>query len=456
MNIAELPSLLNVPPKLLPVLNEFTGYRYFLLDGGRGSGKSHTVARFLLYIAEHRKVRIVCGRETQNSIEESVYTILKDLITENNLAFEVQTKKITHRITGSTFKFKGFREQGAVNIKGVEGCDILWIDEAQSITKTTLDIIIPTVIRKQSAKLFFTMNRYLMDDAVPELLVGDPECMHIQINYFENPFCSLAIKNAAETMKIKRPKDYNHTYLGHPLASASDYLFNHQKLREAYDIKPFGELFFKQRVMGIDFAAQGDDQCVATVLDRLSNQHWGLTERTPWDEPDTMISVGKIVNLIGTHKPQVTVLDIGGMGKPVFDRLSEVLINTKDHQLVPYDGGSTDGVDTDHYANIRAASYYTTRDWFDQGFLCIDRNKDAEVIKQLEKIKMKYRSNGVRLIQDKLEMKKPPPIGVGYSPDDADSLNMAVWGACNFLGKRANSNSDSVMPKRISGSKRRK
>jgi phage terminase large subunit len=380
--------------------------------------------------------------EIQANIEESVYTLLCDLITENNLAFEIQKSKITHRLTGSTFKFKGFREQGSVSIKGVEGCDILWIDEAQSITKNTLDIIIPTVIRKQSAKLFFTMNRFLMDDAVPELLVGDPECLHIQINYFENPYCSLAIKNAAENMRIKRPKEYNHIYLGQPLASASDYLFNHQKLREAFDIKPFGDLIFKQRVLGIDFAAQGDDQCVAVVLDRLSNQHWGVTERIPWDEPDTMISVGKIVNLIGIHKPDVTVLDIGGMGKPVYDRLVEVGM-----KIQAYDGGSTDGVDTNHYANIRAESYFGLREWFDGGFLCLDRVKDAEIVKQLDKIKMKYRSNGVKLIEAKLDMKKD----LGYSPDDADALNMAAWGARMFLGKQANSNSDTGTPRRKSG-----
>lgn len=450
MNI-ELPAILNIPPKLIRVITEFNVYRYILLMGGRGSAKSQTIGRLLLYIAEVCKVRVVCGRETQNSIEESVYTILKDLIRENNLNFEVQAFKIKHNKSGSEFIFKGFREQGAVNIKGLEGCDILWIDEAQSLSKTTLDVIIPT-IRKDKAKLIFTMNRFMRDDAVPEFLVGRPDCLTIEINYFENPFCPLNLKNEAEIMKNKSLRDYNHIWLGKPLATADDYLFNYDKLYEAYNIKPFGELFFKQRVMGIDFAAQGNDQCVATVLDRLSNQHWGLTERTPWDEPDTMISVGKIVNLIGIHKPAVTVLDIGGMGKPVFDRLSEVLINTKDHQLVPYDGGSTDGVDQNHYANIRASSYFMLKDWFDNGFLCIDRNKDAEVIKQLEKIKMKYRSNGVRLIQAKVDMKKE----LKYSPDDADSLNMAVWGACNFLGKRANSNSDSAAPKRISGSRRRK
>lgn len=445
-----VPEILNLPPKLLPVLTDFNGYQSFLLDGGRGGGKSHAVARILLYIAEQRKVRIVCGREIQANIEESVYTLLKDLIEQYALAFDVFKHKIVHKVTGSTFTFKGFREQGSVSIKGIEGCDILWIDEAQSITKPTLDIIIPTVIRKKNAKMMFTMNPFMRDDAVTEHFKGRGDCLHISINYFENPFCSLSMKNEAEVMRMKSVRDFNHIWLGHPLATADDYLFNYEKLYAAYDIKPFGEIFKRQRVMGIDFAAQGNDQCVATVLDRLSNQHWSLTERIPWDEPDTMVSVGKIINLIGTHKPNVTVIDIGGMGKPVFDRLNEVLVNSKDHTLVPFDGGSTQGVDTDHYGNIRAQSYFTLKDWFDNGFLCIDKNKDTEVVKQLEKIKFKYRSNGVRLIQSKVDMKKE----LRYSPDDADSLNMAVWGACHHMGSSANRISNDAPVTRKSGSNR--
>jgi hypothetical protein len=254
------------------------------------------------------------------------------------------------------------------------------------------------------------------------------------------------MKNEAEIMKNKSLRDYNHIWLGLPLATADDYLFNYDKLHAAYDIHPFGEMVHRHRVLGIDFAAQGNDQCVAAVLDRASNQHWKLAERIPWDEPDTMVSVGKIVHMIGTYKPDVTILDIGGMGKPVYDRLIEVGMDIR-----PFDGGSTQGVDTKHYANVRSASYHTTKDWFDNGFLCIDKNKDAEVVKQLEKIKFKYRSNGSRIIQAKVDMKKE----MGYSPDDADSVNMAIWGAVQHLGKLSTTTAGGeAKPVRISRSTR--
>lgn len=440
-----LPEILQIPPKMLPFVTQFNRYRYFLAEGGRGSGKSQTIGRLLLYIGDQRKVRIVCGREIQANIEESVYTLLKDLISQYDLPYDVLAHEIRHKFNGTTIKFKGFREQGSVSVKGLEGVDILWIDEAQSITKTTLDIIMPT-IRKEKSKIIFTMNRYMRDDAVCEEMVGNPECLHVQINYFENQFCPLNLKVQAENVKRRSQRDYNHIWLGHPLASADDYLFNYDQLHNSIGRVPFGETYFKQRVLGIDFAAQGNDQCVATVLDRVSNQHWNLTERLPWDEENTMHSIGKIVAMIGQFKPDAVIIDIGGMGKVVYDRLIELNIKN----LFAFDGGSTDGVDTNHYGNKRSAAYHLLDDWMDSGFLCVTE-KDREVIKQLEKIKRIYRSNGVRFIEDKKTMKKL----MKYSPDDADSLMMTVWAAVHCLGKPANSDSNrSQAPRRVSGSRR--
>lgn len=446
--IESLPEILNIPPKLMPVITDLNKYMLYLLEGGRGSSKSHTVARLLLYLGEQRKLRIVCGREIQANIEESVHALLKDLIDQYDLAYDVFAHKIRHKWTGTEFSFKGFREQGNVSVKGLEGVDILWIDEAQSITKPTLDIIIPTVIRTANPKIFFTMNRFLRDDAVPEYCAGRKECLHIKINYNENPFCPLALKIEADEMRERSQRDFDHIWMGEPIQQADDYLFNFHKLHKVFDIEPTGERFMRQRVLGIDFAAQGNDLCVATALDRITNQHWGLAERIPWDEPNTTVSIGKIVNIIGDLKPDVTVLDIGGMGKPVYDRLIEIGMD-----IIPFDGGSNEGIDKKTYVNHRAYGYYTVNDWLDSEFLMMEQ-KDMEVVKELEKIKMKYRSSGARLIQSKVDMKKE----LGFSPDNADSLMMAVWGAVNHLGKGTNSSAvhSAKKPVRKSGARQRR
>ncbi len=418
-----------MPPKLMPMVTEFNNYTYMYAEGGRGSAKTHSVARFFLYLASKYKLRIVCGREIQNSIEESVYTVLKDLIEEFNLPFEVQARKLTHKITGTTFTFKGFREQGSVSIKGLEGVDLLWIDEAQSVTNGTMSVLLPT-IRKNNSKVFFTMNRFMEDDAVHEYLSGRKDCLHIHIDYFENPFCPLRTKVEAEECKLKSQKEYDHIWLGKPQRTAGDMLFDQEKIGEAFHIEPFGATSFRTRVIGFDFAAQGDDQCVAYILDRVTNQHWETVEVIPWDEADAMVSVGKIVRIMGKYKPDAAVIDVGGAGSVVHNRLTEIGVT-----IGRFDGGSTDGVDIKQHANIRAQGYFECKDWIEDGFLRMDE-QDRLTVKEMKKIKFKYRSSGARVIQAKADMKKE----IGKSPDRADGLMMAIWAANHVLG---NANSES-------------
>lgn len=431
MDTIEVPDIINLPEKLMPLITDFNKYRYFLIEGGRGSGKTQGVTRFLSYLAEKNRVRIVCGRETQNSIEESVYTAFADIMREYDLNYRVMSSKIDHNESGSTIRFKGFREQGSVNIKGLEGVDLLWIDEAQAISKTSLDVLIPT-IRKPRSKLIFTMNRFMRDDAVYEFCAGRDDTLHIVCNYYDNPYCPDTLKIEAEICKARSEKDYRHIWLGEPLNSASDFLFDYDKLADATTRKPFGDLFEPQRVMGIDFAAQGDDLCVATILERRSGQHWQITDIIAWDEPDAMVSTGKIVDLLGKFKPDAAQLDIGGMGKPVYDRLKELNVD-----IHPFDGATTEGVDTKTYGNKRAQAYFRLKEWFADGFICMGKEFN-ELKKELEKIRFKYHSNGRRFIWSKLDLKKE----LGYSPDFADSLMMAV-DTTKLLGK-ANLNSNAM------------
>ena len=104
---------------MFPMITEFNNYVYFLGEGGRGSSKTQSVARFLLYLGDKYKIKICCGREIQNTINESVKAVFETLIDEFNLNYTVKDKEIVHKATGTTIIFKGFREQGKVNIKGL-------------------------------------------------------------------------------------------------------------------------------------------------------------------------------------------------------------------------------------------------------------------------------------------------------------------------------------------------
>ena len=96
----ELPEILNIPDKLIPVITNINKYNYFLIEGGRGGGKSQSVARIILWLAEQRNVRVCCGRETQATISDSVYKIFNDLINDYNLNFTIKYNKVIHNTRG--------------------------------------------------------------------------------------------------------------------------------------------------------------------------------------------------------------------------------------------------------------------------------------------------------------------------------------------------------------------
>lgn len=223
-----LPAMLNLPPKILPVLFNLNKYSLFLIEGGRGSGKTHSIGRIILYVGEKRKVRVCVGRVIKDSVKQSVLELFKNLIEQYNLDWDISENQIVHRKTGSVIFFKGFREQEIVNIKGLEGVDILWIDEAETVTKRAVDVIVPT-IRKPNSIIIFTMNRYVKSDAVYQYCTSRSNCFHVHINYFENPYCPQKLIDEANECKEKNLADYNHIWLGLPMEQGRTTLFRQKK-----------------------------------------------------------------------------------------------------------------------------------------------------------------------------------------------------------------------------------
>lgn len=418
------PELLSIPPKLQKLFELFNRYKIIIIEGGRGSAKSHSVARLLLYIMQMRIVRIVCGREIQATIEESVYTLFVDLISSFNLAFRVTKARITALTSSSTVGFKGFRERGAVNIKGIEGADIVWVDESQALTKPTIDALLPTLRKPDSpVKFIFTLNRLLREDAVMELATRS-DCLVIHIDYFENPFCPTTLLDEAEICRNRSERDYNHIWLGLPVKAGDEYIFPAEEIYASLKVLPYGDLFKRQRVLGIDWAAQGSDHCVGTVLERKSVEHWSLERQIIWDEPNTVLSVGRILAIIGEWKPDVIIIDIGGGGWNVYNDLLAANIPN----IYAFDGGSTKGI-SPRNINMRADGYWNLLDFFEKRWLCVTEGY-RDVLAELERIKRKFRPDGRNQVREKVEYKQEH----GDSPDRPDSLMMAVYGI-RFVGK---------------------
>lgn len=212
---------IQIPKEYKPLFDK--DWREAAIYGGRFSLKSHTVARVLLIKARQSKIRVACFREFQNSIAESSYQLLADLIKEYGFNdFQLTQNSIINKITGSDFIFRGLwnNEQ---SIKSIEGIDYAWIEEAQTISEKSLEVLVPT-IRKEGSQLIYTYNRLLEEDPVHKRLVleGRPNTIAINVNYDiaeKYGFLPQVIKDEIEDDKKNRPTLYKHKWLGEPFSN---------------------------------------------------------------------------------------------------------------------------------------------------------------------------------------------------------------------------------------------
>ena len=255
------------PITIVEIPNEFkrlfdSDWREAAVYGGRYSLKSHTVARTLLIKARQKKIRVGCFREFQSSIAESSHQLLSDLIKEYKLSdFSVTDKAIVNKINGSDFLFKGLwnNEQ---TIKSIEGIDIAWVEEAQTISKESLEVLTPTV-RKPGSQIIYTYNRFSEDDPIHTRLVteGRPNTLVINVNYdiaIKYGLMPKVILDEIEDDKKNRPALYRYKWLGEPSTSE----------RKIYkDWLVIDELDHHARLerYGIDFGYTNDPTAIVAI-----------------------------------------------------------------------------------------------------------------------------------------------------------------------------------------------
>jgi len=192
----------------------FVPARYKIFYGGRGSGKSHSVSTALLVKAASSPLRIICAREFQNSIGDSVISLLTDKIVETGLSgFSVLKNEITHA-NGSRFAFKGLR-QNVDSIKSFEGADICWVEEAQRVSEDSWKKLIPT-IRKDGSEIWMTLNPESEDDPTYQRFIANPPPGAIvrKINYDQNPWFTETLRQEMEYAKRVDYESYEHVWLG--------------------------------------------------------------------------------------------------------------------------------------------------------------------------------------------------------------------------------------------------
>lgn len=240
--------------------------RYKGAHGGRGSGKSNFFAEYLIERCILAKTNIVCVREIQKSLAQSVKKLLELKIEALGVGhlFEVQESVIKAK-NGGIILFQGLQNHTADSIKSLEGIDIAWVEEAQSLSQRSLDLLRPT-IRKPGSELLFSWNPNLASDPIDVLLRGEnppPDAVVVQANYMDNPWLPDVLRDEMEYDKKRDVDKYAHVWLGEYKRNSETRVFKNWKVEEFE--RPPGTIYR----LGLDFGFAVDP----TALVRCSTEN---------------------------------------------------------------------------------------------------------------------------------------------------------------------------------------
>ena len=213
----------------------FQPHRYKVAYGGRGSGKSWGFARALLLQASNKPLRILCAREIQRSIRQSVHQLLTDQIQALGLGpfYEVLESEI-RGINGSLFSFTGLANNTVESIKSFEGVQIVWCEEAQTISRKSWDILIPT-IRKPDSEIWVSFNPNIDTDNTYQRFVIDPpeNAKVVKINWQDNPWFPQVLEDERQH-SLKTNPDYANIWEGDCKAAVDGAIYSNE-IREAQE-----------------------------------------------------------------------------------------------------------------------------------------------------------------------------------------------------------------------------
>jgi phage terminase large subunit len=194
----------------------FNPSRYKVLYGGRGGAKSWGIATALLILGAQKPLSILCAREFQDSMEDSVHKLLVERINDLGLDnfYSVLKKEITG-INGTHFAFKGVRHNVS-KLKSFEGADICWVEEAANVSKGSWETLIPT-IRKAGSEIWISFNPELEDDETYQRFVKNPpsDVIQVPIGWRDNPWFPEVLRKEMLEMKARDPDAWLNVWEGH-------------------------------------------------------------------------------------------------------------------------------------------------------------------------------------------------------------------------------------------------
>ncbi len=423
--------------------------------GGRGGAKSQEIAQYVVYRVSAFGDKFVCAREFQNSIEDSSYSLLVEKIYAANLQdqFEIQANKIIHKTNGGKIDFVGLA-RNIMSFKSKFGYNGMWIEEAETVSKKSWEILTPT-IREEGSEIIATWNTGDTTSPTYQLLAApyieeinkngfyeDDYIYTAKVNYWNNPYFGEPLKTEMERCKASNYKEYLHIWCGEPKVEYDDSIIMAEWVDAAKDahkklphLKAIGEL-----VTSFDPADTGKDAKGLThrhgsiILQVLQKKDGDLDDAIAWAFDEAF-----------EKRSEILVYDSVGVGAGVKVGLKERILNKP---IIVHGFGGADAPtkgkykddkkNEDVFLNKRAQYWWLLRDRLENTYRAVEKGeyfdprtmisisseiKDFEQLKSELVRQQRKRTSGSRLIQlvSKAEMKKQ---GIP-SPNMADSLVMS-------------------------------
>lgn len=394
---------MNFLPQFKPLFEKF---RYKVCFSGRASAKSTHIAIALLWYASRTNMKILCLREHLNSIQESSKAQLEQIIeqTGTSHAWTITKTEIVHNVTGSRFLFKGLATNYN-SIKSIPDIDIAFIEECETISKESLDILIPT-IRKENSQIWFAGNPRDRMEAVAQMFIENappPSTVIISNDYRDNPYLSQTIIDEANHMKESNPELYRHIWLGEYL-DVSNLIMVKNVVR---DNPP--ALASDKCVIGVDLARDGND--LTCICVRKGKR---VVELLTYPSMEIERLSHELDSLIYRHKPEQVNIDSTGHGAWAADALKGKNIIVKSICF------SENADRKDRYSNRRTELYGLASEYFSKGGTI--RTNDVELQRELEASYYTFDNKFRIKLVPKDEIKKR----IGKSPDRSDAFCLSL------------------------------
>jgi len=437
----------------------FKPKRFKIMFGGRGGYKTVSASKALLFLAAREKKRVLCLREYMNSIDDSVHSALKDEIEGLNMTrhFRVTNNQI-NGVNKSAFRFAGLA-RNLSSIKSKHDFDIAWIEEAETTTQKSLDVLFPT-IRKNNSEIWITFNpedefsavytliKPFLDEVRAKGFYEDDTFYIVKTSLEDNPFAPKELLEDSARMKLANPKKWLHIYGGEVYSDYKDSIIQPEWFESAKDahlklnFKPMGV-----KSVGFDLADTGDAKA---LIHRYGSV---ITRGSRWHDGELPDAIDRAFAECEEERNEFQVYDDDGLGKSMKVYQANVTLN-KRINVIPYNGnGRVDDPEElyteyegqpdrekkknkDMFRNKRAQYYWRLRDRFEATHNAVTRGiytnpedlislsstmEDLDVLKsELVKVKRVRGNNSFIQIQSKKDAAKE---GI-KSPNMADALVM--------------------------------